>query len=149
MKPLPAGWPRLSSSLFYVEPGKAIDFLCAAFGFEVRFRLDGPAGTVIHSELTFGGAVVMVSTDTSAPGGGRPDSPHMRAPRSAGGANTQSLFVYVDDADAHCARARAAGAKIIKEPVTTDYGPEHWSDHGYEAEDLEGHRWYFAHRVRG
>ena len=149
MNPPPHGWPRLSSSLFYVEPGKAIDFLCAAFGFEVRFRLDGPAGTVIHSELTFGGAVVMVSTDTSAPGVDRPGSEHMRSPRSVGGANTQILFLYVDDADAHCARARAAGAKIVKEPVTTDYGAEYWSDHGYECEDLEGHRWYFAHRARG
>ncbi len=148
MKPTPNGWPRLSSSLFYLEPAKAIDFLCAAFGFEVRIRIDGPPGVVIHSELTYGGAVVMVSTDSTAPGANHQDAPH-RSPRSVQGANTQILFVYVDDTDAHCARARSAGAKIINEPATSDYGPEHWTDRGYECEDPEGHRWYFAHRVRG
>jgi uncharacterized glyoxalase superfamily protein PhnB len=149
MNPPPNGWPRASSSLFYLQPRRAIDFLCAAFGFEVRIRIDGPQETVVHAELTYGGAVVMVSTDTSAPGVDKPDQQHLRSPRSVGGANTQALFLYVDDAAAHCARARATGAKIIREPVTTDYGPEHWADHGYEAEDPEGHRWHFAHRVRG
>ena len=44
--------------------------------------------------------------------------------------------------------AKAAGATIAREPTTVDYGPEWWSDRGYEAVDLEGHRWHFAHRVR-
>jgi uncharacterized glyoxalase superfamily protein PhnB len=56
--------------------------------------------------------------------------------------------VFVDDADAHCARARAAGAKIIDEPETHDYGEEYWTDRTYRAEDLEGHNWWFYHRVR-
>jgi uncharacterized glyoxalase superfamily protein PhnB len=55
----------------------------------------------------------------------------------------------VDDVDAHCERARAAGATILSEPTVSDYGEEHWADRGYEAEDPEGHRWWFAQRVRG
>jgi uncharacterized glyoxalase superfamily protein PhnB len=43
---------------------------------------------------------------------------------------------------------RPRGAKITSEPTTVDYGAEWWSDRGYEAEDLEGHRWHFAQRVR-
>jgi uncharacterized glyoxalase superfamily protein PhnB len=57
-------------------------------------------------------------------------------------------MVYVDDVEAHCARARAAGARILVGPQTTDYGEEYWTDRGYEAEDLEGHHWWFYQRLR-
>jgi uncharacterized glyoxalase superfamily protein PhnB len=57
--------------------------------------------------------------------------------------------LFVDDVDAHCARARAAGAIVTTEPQTTDYGDEYWADRTYEATDLEGHHWWFIQRVRG
>ena len=57
---------------------------------------------------------------------------------------TQSLYVYVDDVDAHCARAREAGAEIIEEPADQPYG-----DRRYGACDPEGHHWYFASRKSG
>ena len=150
MDPTPTGWPRFSSAVFYAAPAAAIDWLCAAFGFEVRMKIVGPGGAIVHSELTFGGGVIMVATDATVPGASHPApaSPH-RSPRSVGGANTQALFGYVDDIEAHCQRARAAGAKILTEPTTTDYGADHWTDRGYEAEDPEGHRWWFAQRLRG
>jgi len=44
-----------------------------------------------------------------------------------------------EDIDAHCARARAAGAEIIAEPETQFYG-----DRTYRARDLEGHIWTFG-----
>jgi len=144
MKPTPKGWPRISSSLIYDGAAEAIDWLCRAFGFQVRIKVDGEGGRVVHSELTFGDdGVVMVSD------GGRADHPHLKSPVGAGGANTQALFVYVDDVDAHCARARAAGARIVRDPEDVDYGEEHWSDRGYEAIDCGGHHWYFAQRLRG
>jgi uncharacterized glyoxalase superfamily protein PhnB len=72
--------------------------------------------------------------------------PGMQSPRSLGGANTQSLFAYVDDVDAHFARARASGARIVSEPSKRDY--DDWEDRTYETLDLEGHRWWFAQRMR-
>jgi uncharacterized glyoxalase superfamily protein PhnB len=141
MKQTPKGWPRLSSSLFYEDAAAAIDWLGRAFDFQVRIKVDGEDGTVTHSELEYGEAVIMVCSVSKEKG--------YASPRSCGGGNTQSLFLYVDDVDAHCERARAAGAKILKEPTVTDYGEEHWADRGYGAEDPEGHRWWFAHRVRG
>ena len=146
MKQPPAGWPRISSALFYENAGAAIDFLCRAFGFEVRLRVDGPNGRIEHSQLAFGDGLIMVSTS-----GGREDRTvpiDCRSPKSLGGAITQSLCIFVDDADAHCAHARAAGALIKEEPSTTDYGPDYWSDRGYRAEDPEGHQWWFMQRVR-
>lgn len=147
MKPTPSDWPRMSSGVFYQDAKSAIDWLCRAFGFEVRLKVDGPDGRILHSELTYGGGVVMVGEE-SAPNEPLPAKQMSRSPRSAGGANTQSIMVYVDDADAHCAHARRAGAQIVKEPETTDYGPEYWADRSYGAIDLEGHRWWFAQRVR-
>jgi uncharacterized glyoxalase superfamily protein PhnB len=145
MKPPPSGWPRITSAVFYDDAGPAIDWLCRVFGFRVRLKVEGEGGRVEHSELEFGddGLIMVGST-------GRSDEPrpHCKSPRSVGGANTQSLCIAVEDADVHFQRARAAGAKIVSEPKTTDYGEEYWADRTYEAEDLEGHRWWFMQRVR-
>jgi uncharacterized glyoxalase superfamily protein PhnB len=142
MKPSPAGWPRLSSAAFYDDARAAIDWLCRAFGFEARLVVEGDGGAIEHSELVFGEALVMVGVAA------RPQTPYQVSPRSLNGANTQSLCIYVDDVDAHCARARAVGARITREPTTSDYGEEYWADRGYEAVDPEGHRWYFVQRMR-
>jgi uncharacterized glyoxalase superfamily protein PhnB len=142
-KPTPKGWPRIAASLTYQKAGPAIEWLCNAFGFDVRLRVDGEAGRVVHSELVLGDGMIMVSDDNPA------ERPWRKSPAQVGGANTQTLCVYVDDADAHCARARAAGAKIVTEPKTSDYGEDYWSDRSYEAVDPEGHHWWFMHRVRG
>lgn len=144
MKPTPPGWPRIASAVYYDDPRQAIDWLARAFGFEVRIKVEGPDGRIEHSELVFGEGVVMV-------GASRKDNPewaYRRSPRAIGGANTQNMMVYVDDVEAHCRRAREAGARIVAEPKTVDYGEEYWTDRGYEAEDIEGHRWWFYQRLR-
>jgi uncharacterized glyoxalase superfamily protein PhnB len=141
MKPTPPGWPRISSSAIYDDPKKAIDFLCRAFGFEVRLLVEGDGGAVEHSELVFGEGLVMVSGEKSK-------FPNRRSPASAGGANTQNMMIYVDDAEAHLKRAREAGAVIVTELETHDYGDDHWSDRGYECKDIGGHHWWFFERLR-
>ena len=87
----------------------------------------------MHSELEFGEGVIMVGGTTY---------PGRKSPRSLGGANTQGANLFVDDIDAHYARALAAGAKIAYELENKDYG-----DRGYGALDPEGHLWWFAERV--
>jgi uncharacterized glyoxalase superfamily protein PhnB len=134
----PAGWPRISSALFYEDAGAAIEWLEKAFGFTTRLEVEDGAGGIVHSELELGDGegLVMVASAGEA----------RRSPRSLGGANTQSLFVYVDDVDAHFARARAGGAQIVSEPSNRDY--DDWEDRTYETLDCEGHRWWFGQRVR-
>ncbi|HVY45231.1 MAG TPA: VOC family protein [Minicystis sp.] len=142
MKPAPPGWPRISSALYYDDPRTAIDWLCKAFGFEVRLLVEGDGGRVEHSELTFGDGLVMVS-------GAKPERmPYAKAPGAVGGANTQNMMVYVDDLDAHVKRAREAGAVIVTEPATHDYGDDYWADKGYECVDPGGHHWWFYQRLR-
>jgi uncharacterized glyoxalase superfamily protein PhnB len=147
MKASPPGWPRISSSLFYDDASTAIDWLCRAFGFEVRLKIEGEGGRIEHSELTFGDGLICVGTT-----GGKSTRPvplPAKSPRSLGGVVTQALCVYVDDVEAHCERAKAAGAKVLEPPTTSDYGEEYWSDRSYRAVDLEGHQWWFMQRMRG
>jgi uncharacterized glyoxalase superfamily protein PhnB len=146
MKPPPEGWPRISSAVFYNDASKAIDWLCEVFGFDVRLKVEGEGGRIEQSELVFGEGLIMVGGVGSKPD--RPNPMPCKSPRSVGGANTQCLCVCVEDVDAHCERARAAGAKIVDEPQTHDYGEEYWADRTYRAEDLEGHQWWFMQRVR-
>jgi uncharacterized glyoxalase superfamily protein PhnB len=150
MKPPPKGWPRLAVTLFYRDPASAIEWLCKAFDLKVRTKVQGSDGAIHHCELTIGEgageAVIMVGGESDHDP--RKERGIHKSPASLSSANTSGLLIYVDDADAHCARAREAGAKITVGPLTTDFGPGYWSDRIYQAEDPEGHRWYFAHRIK-
>lgn len=141
MKPTPPNWPRISSSLNYENAAQAIEWLCRAFGFSKQLVVEGDGGSIAHSELRFGEGLIMV-------GDAKADKlRHRRAPTEIDGHNTQNLFVYVDDVEAHCKRAREAGAEIVVEPYTTDYGEEYWADRTYQARDIGGHHWWFAQRL--
>src|SRR6516164_2429529 len=113
MKPTPKGWPRVSCSLYYQDASKAIDWLCNAFGFEVRLKVEGEGGRIEHSELVFGEGVVMVGEEERAQSKGRMG----KSPKSIGGVVTSGIMIYVDDAEAHCKRAREAGGTITYEPA--------------------------------
>ena len=144
MKPTPTGWPRITSAVFYRDAARMIDWLCEAFGFAIRLKVVGEDGRIEHSELEFGDGLVMVGQE-------RDDVQRFGAkfvsPLTAGG-NTQNLMLYVDDLDAHCARARQAGARIVDEPSVHDYGDDYWVDRSYGALDPEGHLWWISERVR-
>jgi uncharacterized glyoxalase superfamily protein PhnB len=145
MKPPPKGWPRLCAAVFYDDPKAAIDWLCRAFGFELKLKVEGDDGAIVHSELTFGEGLVMVGSTH----GKEPYQKLFRSPKELGGAMTQTLAFFVDDCDAHYARAIAAGAKTVREPTTTDYGEDYWSDRTHGVTDPEGHLWWFMQRIRG
>ena len=109
MKPAPKDWPRISSALYYEDAPAAIDWLCRAFGFEVRVKIEGEGGRIEHSELTYGEGLIMVGQ------AGLAHKPSYRkSPRSLDGANTQNMMVYVDDIETHCDQARKAGAKSFR-----------------------------------
>jgi uncharacterized glyoxalase superfamily protein PhnB len=69
----------------------------------------------------------------------------VRSPATAGGVNTQSIHMHLGDGDvnAHCERARAAGAQIVAEPSDQFYG-----DRTYRCRDPEGHTWTVAQSVK-
>ena len=118
----------ITAYLLYRDAAAAVDWLVEAFGLQADEVLRGESGRVDHASMTFGKAVLMLGS----PG------PGFEGPRAAGHA-TANIYVDVEDVEAHYARAVAAGATIVEEPKDTFYGARR-----YGAEDLEGHRWYFA-----
>ena len=119
------------SALFYQDPKAALAWLEEAFGFELVMLLEDADGNLAHSQMEFGDSYIMV---------GQEWSDDHKSPSSIGGKNTQTVHIQVEgDLDAHCERARAAGAEIIAEPETQFYG-----DRTYRAKDPEGHIWTFG-----
>lgn len=123
--------PAFASAVFYRDPMAALDWLERAFGFERSMLITDQDGALAHSQMSYGDGYIMVGPEWTA---------DHRSPASIGGKNTQTVHVRVaGDIDAHCARARAAGARITQEPEDQFYG-----DRTYRAVDPEGHIWTFA-----
>src|SRR5258708_29994705 len=123
MKATPHGWPPISSAANYRDAARMIDWLSDAYGFEGRLKVEGDNESIVHSELTYGEGLIMVSRERTGKDAER-FGVEMKSTLSAG-CVTQSMMVFVDDADAHCERARAAGARITQEPAVHDYGASH------------------------
>ncbi len=130
----PEGFPRLAPYLFYNDLAAALEWLGKAFGFETRMSMPGPDGSIVHAEMQLEDAVIMMGPASEERG--------LKSPKDLPAVN-QSLYVFVDDVDAHCARARASGATIVSEPETM-----FWGDRMYYAQDCEGHHWNFATHVK-
>jgi uncharacterized glyoxalase superfamily protein PhnB len=110
--------------LSYPDVQAAIAWLCGAFGFAARLRTPPePDGAIHHAQLAVGeGCVVLTYAPAARPG--------------------VSLFVPVEDVDAHYERARQFGASIVGAPRTCEFG-----ERQYSVEDLAGYRWTFSQSV--
>jgi PhnB protein len=118
--------------LLYEDVAGALKFLARAFGFrKCGAQKSRPDGKIDHAAMKLGDDLIMMG----CPG------PKYKNPRRLGQA-TQSLYVNVDDVNAHFERARKSGAAILEEPKDTFYGHRR-----YGAEDPEGHQWYFAQEI--
>lgn len=125
----------LAAAVFYKDPVAALDWLEKAFGFERSMIITDSEGRLAHAEMTFGDSYLMVGSEWAE---------FTASPANVGGKNTQFLHVHLtEDVDAHCARARAAGAVILEEPNDQFYG-----DRSYRAKDPEGHVWSISQTVR-
>jgi uncharacterized glyoxalase superfamily protein PhnB len=123
--------PNVFPALRYADANAALEFLQRAFGAEPKEVHRGEDGKIQHAELRVGAGIVMLG-EYPPDGfmGGEPPRPL---------ASTISLYVVVDDPDAHHARAREAGARIARELEDMPYGSRE-----YSARDLEGNLWSFG-----
>src|SRR5436309_10937091 len=117
--------PSVCPSLRYTDAPRAIDFLVDAFGFRRGEVYENEDGTIAHAQLAYGDGIVMLASDR--------DDGH--------GSHVGHgwIYVVVEDADAHYAQAKAAGAEIVREPTDQDYGSR-----DYSARDPEGNLWSFG-----
>jgi uncharacterized glyoxalase superfamily protein PhnB len=112
--------------LVYPNVPEAVDWLCATFGFMIRWV----AGEH-RAQLAIGdsGVVVMAA-----------DGNDRAAPRA--GIVTHAVMVRVADVDAHHAHTRMHGARILDNPTNFPYG-----ERQYTVEDFAGHRWTFSQTI--
>lgn len=107
--------------LAYPDLGKAIEWLCEAFGFTLRLRIANH-----RAQMNVGdGALVL----TELPEGQRCDIGH-------------SVMVRVENVDEHCARAIEHGARIVRPPADYPYG-----ERQYAVEDFAGRVWKFSQTI--
>jgi uncharacterized glyoxalase superfamily protein PhnB len=127
--------PAIIPALSYQDPRAALDWLQKAFGFEIEMVIEDEAGNPVHSELRYADGVIMVGAEWNA---------DTKSPASLGRKCTQTVHTHMtENIDAHCERARKAGAEILQEPATQFYG-----DRTYRARDPEGHIWTFGQTVQ-
>ena len=107
----------------YAKPGTAARWLADTFSFEPAGPLPEPGDeSEDWTEFRVGDASLMVRE---------------RDGEASAGSAVHVPWVFVDDLDAHFARAEAAGARIVE-------GIHQHGYRAYVAEDLEGNRWTFA-----
>jgi uncharacterized glyoxalase superfamily protein PhnB len=114
--------------LIYPDVRAAVAWLEEAFGFGERVRI----GDAHRAQMRVGGDGSIVVADVR----------HDKVAPS-GGVVTQEIKVRVSDVDAAFERARKAGAKVLEEPTTYEYG-----ERSGVVEDLAGHRWELTQTVR-
>jgi PhnB protein len=124
----PPGMSQVIPYLFYRDVPKAMDWLEKVFGF-ARVLIHPTANNRHHGEMRSGSGIIMMGTSAAEFG--------TKTPHDAD-ARTHGTFIYLAEVDAHFARAKAAGAEIVEEPVNRDYGRTYW------ARDLDGHDWFFT-----
>lgn len=125
VNPVPRGFRMVNPYLVAEDGPGLLEFAKQAFGAEESFRSETPIGGV-HGEVTIGDSRLMIGG--GIPGHKFPSTLHPNA-----------LHVYVEDADAVCQKAVAAGATLIDEPRDQDYGERSGS-----VKDPAGNFWYIA-----
>lgn len=120
--------------LRYRNVEEAVSWLSRAFGFEESRFVKDAEGKARYAQLAWGGSMIML-----CPLGGSAFDACMAQPSETGGCETQIAYVYVDDVEAHKARATAAGAEIVLDMIGGDGRGQ-----GYSCRDIEGHIWSFG-----
>jgi len=133
--------PAVIPMIAYEDGPAAMDWLAKAFGFRERDRRV-ENGRLTHGEMDTGGGVVMMATPSAHYHGPKRHREECATAKAWHDVPyiIDGVLVYIDDVDAHFARAEAAGATILSPVEATPDGKR------YRVEDLEGHRWMFTGR---
>lgn len=116
--------------LIYEDVGKAIDWLCPAFGFTERLRSVGRDGRIGHAQLSIAEGAIMLGRQGA----------EFRVPRSD--EVNQYVHIHVEDVDRHFEHAKEIGARIVEPPTDKPFG-----ERQYMVADPAGHRWTFSQSI--
>ncbi len=117
-------------SMRYRDAAAAIDWLCRVLGFSKHLVVKGEGNSIAHAQLTLGDGMIMLGSER--------DDAHGKLMSIPGpeGANTQSVYIVVDDPEALYDRAVAAGVEIVSPLENPEYGGTFFA-----CRDPEGHIW--------
>ncbi len=119
-------------SFRYRDAPAAIVWLETVLGFARKAVYDGPDGTVAHAELVLGTGMIMLGSASNV----SPYPDRVGTPEELGGRVTSPMYVMVEDCEPVWARAQAAGAEIVMELRTMEYGGK-----AFTMRDPEGFVW--------
>jgi PhnB protein len=122
VKPIPEGYHTVTPLISLKGAVRLIDFLKAAFGAEELSRFSMPDGLVMHAALKIGDSIVMLG-------------------EAMDGCATvsESLYLYVSDADATYKAAMESGGESIEAPAD-----RFWGDRAAAVQDFAGNKWWIA-----
>lgn len=132
--PKQAGYSWICPALTVQDPGKAQAFYAKAFGFTPGQSVPGPDGKIMHAEVRHKDVTIMLGPEAMAQLCRTPAASKVEAP--------MALYVYVEDVDALCARAKQAGAVVRAAP-----NDAFWGDRFCQLVDPDGYVWWFATNV--
>lgn len=119
-------------SMRYRDALAMIEWLVQAFGFEKKAVYMNGESLVAHAELTFGNGMMMLGSVNN----GSETAVHSVQPDEIGGRQTRGIYLLVGNCDAIYASAKAAGAEMVLDLRTMDYGGK-----AFTCSDPEGHHW--------
>lgn len=120
----------------YQNCGRAISWLCTAFDFEKHLIVPGIGDNILHAELAYGNALIILASASSSTNGPFKLNTSSVNPDVY---DTASIYMVIEDVDDHYEKSKAAGAEITMELSDQEYGGR-----GYSCIDLEGYLWSFG-----
>jgi uncharacterized glyoxalase superfamily protein PhnB len=127
--PTPPQYHTVTPAYVLADANAAIEFYKAVFGAQEKGRMTMPDGKLMHAELAFGDAVLMVSDEM--PGS-------TKSAKTLGGSPV-SLMHYTTDVDGVFAKATGAGASPMM-PVADMF----WGDRYGAVSGPDGFMWGIA-----
>lgn len=119
-------------SLRYKDAPAAIHWLERVLGFVRHAVYTHDDGTVQHAELRHGSGMVMLGSASNAG-----LHPHLQAhPLEIGGRSTSTFYLVVADCEPVWRAAQQAGAEVLMDLRTMDYGGR-----AFAVRDPEGYQW--------
>jgi uncharacterized glyoxalase superfamily protein PhnB len=119
---------RIAQSIYpavrYNNAKAAIAWLKSALGFEEHEVYPGEGESIAHAQLKLAGNLIMLGSLKDG---------------ASGKTLVYIAFETPAEIDAAYARAKAAGAEIVRELTDTEYG-----SHEFGVRDPEGHSWSFG-----
>lgn len=133
VKAIPEAYHSITPYLVVTDAAKAMDFYKNVLNAQELLRVPGKDGKIMHAEIKIGDSVVMLADEMP--------NHDFKSPRSIGGSPI-SLLLYVENVDQVFARAKEAGAKVIRDLQNQFYG-----DRSATVEDPFGHIWNLSTHI--